>query len=140
VQLSSTINPLSDSVDATSPSFISIHVPPTEYLLGVADLTGELMRLAINSVGQGSDLSAPFRLCAFLADLQAAFSSLGSASCRDLGRKLAVMRQSQRKVEAACYALRVRGSEMPRHLIADALSHARCYEGLEENQDGTHLD
>ena len=37
---------------------LSVHVPPSEYMLGVADFTGELMRMAINSVGLG-DLETP---------------------------------------------------------------------------------
>lgn len=35
-----------------------VRVPPTEYMLGLADFTGELMRMSINSVGSG-DLDTP---------------------------------------------------------------------------------
>ena len=41
-----------------TPRQICVHVPPSEYMLGVADFTGELMRMAINSVGVG-DLETP---------------------------------------------------------------------------------
>ncbi len=32
---------------------LNVHIPVYEYLLGIADLTGELMRLCINAVGRG---------------------------------------------------------------------------------------
>lgn len=32
---------------------LKVHIPVYEYLLGIADLTGELMRLCINAVGRG---------------------------------------------------------------------------------------
>jgi len=99
---------------------LSVHVPPMEYVLGLADLTGELMRLAIGSIGRG-DVVAPFELCQFIQSIYTAFLSFGSRS-RDLLSKFAVLRQSMRKVEDACYALQVRGSEMPKHLLADVVS------------------
>ena len=37
---------------------VEVPIPPSEYMLGVADFTGELMRMAINSVGAG-DLETP---------------------------------------------------------------------------------
>jgi len=118
-------NLLTDAtVDTERQQRLFVHVPPIEYLMGIADLTGELMRLAINSVGHGGDLNTPFDICRFLRDLQTAFTSLGNISARDLWRKVSVMRQSERKVQAACYALRVRGSEVLRHLLADSLNHA----------------
>lgn len=44
--------------DMKSERLISVHIPSTEYMLGVGDFTGELMRMAINSVGAG-DLEKP---------------------------------------------------------------------------------
>lgn len=35
-----------------------LKITPVDYLLGVADLTGELMRMCINSVGNG-DIATP---------------------------------------------------------------------------------
>ncbi|XP_048240860.1 translin-associated protein X-like [Haliotis rufescens] len=99
---------------------VRVHVPPLEYMLGVADLTGELMRLTINSVGAG-DLQLPFKVCAFMRRIHDAFLSYGNVS-RELNRKMSTLRQSLHKVENACYTIQVRGSEIPKHLIADVLS------------------
>lgn len=92
-----------------------MHVPPQEYVLGVADLTGELMRLAINSVANG-DLAKPRELCALMRTIYDSFISFGNAS-RDISQKARVLKQSLLKVENACYNLQVRGSEMPTHQL-----------------------
>lgn len=108
-----------DDVGSVSPK-LCVPVPPLEYFLGVADLTGELMRLAINSVGNG-DLDTPVEVCQFLRELELAFTSLGNTS-REIGRKIYTLRQSLRKVETACYTLQVRGSEIPKHMLVDVLA------------------
>ena len=99
---------------------MQVHVPPTHYLLGIADLTGELMRMAIHSIGQG-DFELPFEHCRFMRVIHDAFVSFGSVD-RELSRKVHVLRQSLQKVETACYTLQVRGSEIPKHMLAEALS------------------
>ena len=38
---------------------------------------------------------------------------------RDFGQKLWTLKQSCKKVEAACYAISVRGSEIPKNHLAD---------------------
>jgi len=58
----------------------------------------------------------------FLRALYDAFCALGRGAARDLGAKVRVMRQSLAKVENACYLLTLRGSELPRHMLADALA------------------
>ncbi|CAC5393733.1 Translin-associated protein X [Mytilus coruscus] len=99
---------------------VQVHVPPTEYILGLADLTGELMRLAVGSVGKG-DLDTPFQVRDFLQLMQSGFVSFGNCG-REIGRKLHTLRQSLQKVETACYTLQVRGSEIPKHMLVDVLS------------------
>lgn len=47
-----------ETVGCVEEKTVSVPVPPTEYMLGVADFTGELMKMAITSVGSG-DLSTP---------------------------------------------------------------------------------
>ena len=106
-------------VAVTSPK-LNVPIPPLEYFLGVTDLTGELMRLAINSVGNG-DLDTPVEVCKFLRVMELGFTSLGNAS-REITRKLYTLRQSLRKVETACYTIQVRGSEIPKHMLIDVLS------------------
>lgn len=41
---------------------------------------------------------------------------------RELRQKTRVLRQSLQKVETACYTLKVRGSEIPNHMLADVFS------------------
>jgi len=102
------------------PRDVQVHVPPTEYILGLADLTGELMRLAVSCVGKG-DLDTPFQVRDFLQLMQSGFVSFGYCG-REIGRKLHTLRQSLQKVETACYTLQVRGSEIPKHMLVDVLS------------------
>ncbi|KAH3848110.1 translin-associated protein X-like [Dreissena polymorpha] len=104
---------------------IQVFVPPSEYILGLADLTGEMMRRAINSVGDG-DLNRPFEICAVLQEVELAYSKL-THSNREVNRKLTVLRQSLRKVESACYTLKVRGSEIPKHMLVDVISKSNAY-------------
>ncbi|XP_064603440.1 translin-associated protein X-like isoform X2 [Liolophura sinensis] len=98
---------------------VSVFVSPVDYMLGIADLTGELMRIAINCIGSG-DITSPFKLCVFLRTVHRAFMSFENSS-RELSRKLTVLRQSLKKVETACYTLQVRGSEIPTHMLIDVL-------------------
>lgn len=112
------------SQDKITRTPIAVCVPPVEYLLGIADLTGELMRLAINSVGRDDGENLSSDVAQFIREIQTAFGNVPPSVNREIGHKLAVMRQSGRKVEAACYAIKVRGSEMPKHLLAGAINSA----------------
>lgn len=96
---------------------LKVPVPVYEYLLGIADLTGELMRLCINAVGRG-ETQLVFNTCSSLREVHEALSSLNLGFQRELKRKLQVSRQSLKKVETACYTVRVRGSEIPKELLA----------------------
>lgn len=89
-------------------------------MLGIADLTGEIMRLAINSVANG-DLEKPAELCKFMRVIYDAFVSFGSVG-RDMNQKARVLKQSLVKVENACYNLQVRGSEIPKHMLKDVFT------------------
>ncbi|EFX86564.1 hypothetical protein DAPPUDRAFT_307773 [Daphnia pulex] len=96
---------------------LKVPVPVYEYLLGIADLTGELMRLCINAVGRG-ETQLVFNTCMSLRKIHEALSSLNLGFQRELKRKLQVSRQSLQKVETACYTVQVRGSEIPKELLA----------------------
>ncbi|KAM6916201.1 translin-associated protein X [Xenentodon cancila] len=97
---------------------LTFHVTPSDYLLGIADLTGELMRMCISSVGNG-DIDTPFQLSQFLRQIHDGFSYIGNTGPYEVSKKLHTLRQSLSKVEDACYTLRVRGSEIPKHMLAD---------------------
>ena len=88
-----------------------------EFMLGVADLTGELMRTAIMSVGEG-DLDYLMKICDFMRIIHDAFLSYGNTA-RELSKKMWTLKQSLEKVENAAYTLKVRGSEIPKHMLAD---------------------
>lgn len=111
------------SADTLQPGaqVLTFQVTPSDYLLGVADLTGELMRMCISSVGNG-DIDTPFQLSQFLRQIHDGFSYIGNTGPYEVSKKLHTLRQSLGKVEDACYALRVRGSEIPKHMLADVFS------------------
>uniref|UniRef100_A0A9L0TPT2 Translin-associated protein X n=2 Tax=Equus caballus TaxID=9796 RepID=A0A9L0TPT2_HORSE len=98
-----------------------LKITPVDYLLGVADLTGELMRMCINSVGNG-DIDTPFEVSQFLRHVYDGFSFIGNTGPYEVSKKLYTLKQSLAKVENACYALKVRGSEIPKHMLADVFS------------------
>ncbi|XP_029464507.1 translin-associated protein X [Rhinatrema bivittatum] len=96
----------------------SLQVTPVDYLLGVADLTGELMRMCIGGIGNG-DIEIPFELSQFLRQIYDGFSYIGNTGPYEISKKLYTLKQSLSKVENACYTLKVRGSEIPKHMLAD---------------------
>jgi len=116
--------PCEDSADLT------LNLPMTEFYLGIADLTGELMRLCIMSTSRG-DLNTPFEVAQFLRQIYTGFLIIGNQGPREMGRKFNVLKSSLEKVERACYTLRVRGSEIPSHMLAAVFSDQDRDEGFE---------
>ncbi|KAL0983656.1 hypothetical protein UPYG_G00130860 [Umbra pygmaea] len=112
---------LDDQQPIGPPQVLTFQVTPTDYLLGVADLTGELMRMCISSVGNG-DIDTPFQVSMFLRQIHDGFSYIGNTGPYEVSKKLHTLRQSLAKVEDACYTLKVRGSEIPKHMLADVFS------------------
>ncbi|XP_073821202.1 translin associated factor X [Musca autumnalis] len=88
----------------------SFFVDPTEYILGVSDLTGELMRRCINSLGSG-ETDTCLSCCKVLQKFFTGYISLNVHRCRELSRKIYTMRQSVLKAENVCYNVKVRGGE-----------------------------
>ncbi|GAA99703.1 uncharacterized protein L969DRAFT_89557 [Mixia osmundae IAM 14324] len=88
----------------------SIRLTEADYLLGLADLTGELMRLGISSVGLSMHRNA-------LAEAELAVRALKNATeplaahVPHMYRKLSVTGQSLRKLEDARYTLALRAKE-----------------------------
>ncbi|RUS89673.1 hypothetical protein EGW08_002594 [Elysia chlorotica] len=114
-------HPINDESSQTK-SQVIIPIPPSEYMLGVADFTGELMRMAINCVG-ARDLETPSVVLDLMRVINSAFTNFGNIP-RELRQKTRVLTQSLQKVERACYTLRVRGSEIPTHMLADVFTTA----------------
>lgn len=116
---------------------LTIEVTDEDYLLGIADLTGELMRLAINTLGQsmvavpqpqGSEIwSLPTpeervqQILSFLRDIKSGFDSLSLTKSSPIMKKMAVLRQSLNKIEMALYNVRVRGAEYPPEMMRQLL-------------------
>lgn len=99
---------------------LSVPLSQSDFILGIADLTGELMRMCINSIGWG-DLLVPSQLCEILQDLQLAYKTHCSTAGGEMGRKMQTLKQSVSKVENACYTVKVRGSEIPKHMLVDSV-------------------
>lgn len=127
-----------DEVRAWLPVEIGRVVSEEDYLLGLFDFTGEVMRFAVTSLGvsvdhehgqeqeqgqgQGQERMLPSSQADIVVDLRAMRASLemlsvprrhSHAMIRDMGKKVEVMQNSVEKVERAAYGILVRGSERP---------------------------
>ncbi|KUM56531.1 hypothetical protein ACN42_g10680 [Penicillium freii] len=119
----------------------SAHMPPQilvseeDYLMGLYDLTGEMMRFAVLSLSsenataiqttentateseQSTVASSQGGIVVDLRAMRAGFEALSvpprHSMFRDMGKKLEVMQNSVEKVERAAYGIVVRGSERP---------------------------
>eukprot|EP01117_Protostelium_nocturnum_P009569 TRINITY_DN3414_c0_g1_i1.p1 TRINITY_DN3414_c0_g1~~TRINITY_DN3414_c0_g1_i1.p1 ORF type:complete len:102 (-),score=33.43 TRINITY_DN3414_c0_g1_i1:93-398(-) len=87
----------------------------TDYLLGVADLTGELMRVCINCVAVGKENRVQ-KTSGFIRDIYDVFCRL-KVDDREIPKKLEVMKASLQKVEQVCFNMALRGSEYPKEMI-----------------------
>jgi len=136
--LTSIVNDLSLSEEPTI--LISVTVPQSEYILGLADLTGELMRNAINSLGSGN-MDVCFTLLDILQNMSDGFSRIPRHEApKDFGQKVYTLKQSCKKVENACYAISVRGSEIPKNHLADIFSQRREDDRMEDGPCGGEGD
>lgn len=99
---------------------MAVSVPPVEFLLGIADTTGEIMRLCINAAAKATTPSSKnqvFKLCAFIRVLYEMFTTFQSIvtdpyARKNLHAKLDVMKSSLQKVEECSYQLGIRDSEL----------------------------
>lgn len=125
-----------------------------DYVLGIYDMTGELMRFAITAMAMNGALPAPApaataegndamdvdaasasaanrNILTDLRHLRSALESLNTNGTgpfgKDCDKKADVMRQSVEKVERALYGLTVRGAERPKGWMPD-LSESRAVE------------
>jgi len=110
--------------DGTIIEHLQLSVTMSDYVLGIADLTGELMRFATNASSIGNRTVA-FEVKKFLQDLLAQFLALQHyehrcASIRkDLCNKISIMQTSCYKVEMLCFKLTLQDKEQlfaPIHL------------------------
>lgn len=111
-----------------------IELSAEDYLLGIFDMTGELMRFAITTMATGGALPGVTSENAgstvsernVLHDLRALRSALESLNAgqgpfaKEAEKKMDVMKTSVEKVERSLYGLVVRGAERPKGWLPDA--------------------
>ncbi|XP_073135047.1 uncharacterized protein [Henckelia pumila] len=107
-------------LNAINASLISLSDPTVEplkinvldYFLGVADLTGELMRLAIGRISDG-ELDFAIKICMFVREIYRELMLIAPKmdNSSDMKTKMDTMLQSVMKIENACFSVHVRGSE-----------------------------
>ncbi|KAM0485149.1 hypothetical protein ACHAPX_001127 [Trichoderma viride] len=94
---------------------------PHDYMYGLFDLFGELMRFATVTTAQTGELVGDYErnILSDLQELGCSFEMLPQVPTKDFRSKMEVMRQSINKVEKLGYGLVVRGSERPKGWVPD---------------------
>ncbi|KAF9821824.1 hypothetical protein IEO21_00254 [Rhodonia placenta] len=112
-------------------------LPMEDYLLGLADLTGELMRYAISSISRRGGRSKASEVCVFVRGLTIDFEVF-IPSFRELRKKQQVTSQSLEKIEDVAYAIAVRSSEydLPPELLDDIVDRTVSTTAYGGNGDG----
>ncbi|KAK6450593.1 hypothetical protein FP744_10006843 [Trichoderma asperellum] len=98
-----------------------IMLTPHDYMYGLFDLFGELMRFATVTTAQTGELVGDYErnILSDIQELGCAFEMLPQVPTKDFRSKMEVMRQSINKVEKLGYGLVVRGSERPKGWVPD---------------------
>merc|ERR1719171_2303654 len=76
---------------------------PTDYLAGLADLTGEIMRMCISFCSKG-DNETGFLLRELLYEVNAGLTTL-NVQCKGMPQKIEVMLNSLKKCEQSNYTI-----------------------------------
>ena len=111
------IMPYNEAQD-TIPS--GIELTYEDYILGLFDMTGELMKISITSIATNGKLPGRTGGASVLTDMQIMRSSMelvdagGGPFGKDFEQKLKTTRQSVEKVENSVYSMAVRGNERPK--------------------------
>ena len=102
-----------------------VQLSPHDYMYGVFDLFGELMRFATVTTAQtgrlagGGEAQGGRNILGDIHELGCAYEMLPEVPTRDYRNKMEAMRQSVTKVEKLGYGLVVRGSERPKGWVPD---------------------
>ncbi|KAF8213435.1 Translin [Mycena galopus ATCC 62051] len=109
----------------------------SDYLLGLSDLTGELMRFAISNIARRGGRPRASQVCAFVRGCKSDFERF-TPHVRDLSKKQSVTASSLEKIEAAAYAVAVRGSEydLPQEMLDDLVAQATNRFNIREREEG----
>ncbi|KAL4068281.1 Translin [Scleroderma yunnanense] len=100
-------------------------LPVEDYLLGLSDLTGELMRLAISGIARKGGHDRAREICTFVRQCKAELDKY-TPFVKELRKKQVVTAQSLEKIENAVYAIVVRSSEydLAPEIIDDIISQS----------------
>ncbi|KYM96461.1 Translin-associated protein X [Cyphomyrmex costatus] len=130
-----TISSPTDSLEQSTSKTVQVMVTPTDFILGIADLTGELMRKCINNLAIG-DVNSCYQTCNFVRKIYIAFLGYtGVVHNNEVNKKIITLKRSLTKMENACYTIKVRGSEIPKHMLAD-MAIAATEEYATEDDEG----
>lgn len=97
---------------------ISTPLNPTDFILGLCDVSGEVMRKCINNLGSGQ-IQGCFETCDFVRNLYCGFNSAGLYRIKNMSQKASTLMQNLLKMEKICYNIQVRGSELPQHSLSN---------------------
>lgn len=108
-----------DETQAAVPADVALTMH--DYLFGIFDLFGEMMRFATVTTAQTGELQGGEgrTILKDMQDLGCSFEMLREIPTKDYRGKMEVMRQSVKKVEKLGYGLVVRGSERPKGWLPD---------------------
>jgi hypothetical protein len=118
--------------EAKKPLPGSIDLTGDDYVLGIFDLVGELMRFAITTMATTGSLPGSKNgngeerdILMDLRSLRTGFQALDTTSCggtglgKDVEKKMEVMKTCVEKVETAVYGMIIRGRERPKGWVPD---------------------
>jgi predicted translin family RNA/ssDNA-binding protein len=118
----------------------TIDLTGDDYVLGIFDLVGELMRFAITTMAtsgslpgskDGEDAVDERDILMDLRSLRTSFEALDTISCggtglgKDVEKKMEVMKTCVEKVETAVYGMIIRGRERPKGWMPDTNAYDR---------------
>ena len=105
-----------------------VQLTPHDYMYGVFDLFGELMRFATVTTAQTGELvggkGSGRNILGDIHELSCSYEMLPEVPTRDYRSKMEAMRQSVKKVEKLGYGLVVRGTERPKGWVPDMKDEA----------------
>ncbi|KAH8144429.1 uncharacterized protein LAJ45_11597 [Morchella importuna] len=99
-----------------------IEITPADYILGIFDLVGEIMRFGITMIATRGDVS---KLLRDIRELRMQFEALdtsvggGGLLGKEVSKKMGVMQTCVEKVETAVCGFIVRGSERPKGWVPE---------------------
>lgn len=125
VEKVATLSKSPDQMDVQDAAHPSVLVTEQDYLMGIFDLSGEMMRFATTSAALNGSLDGPGpgpgarTIVADMQELGSVFEILPQQYGKSYAMKLDTLRQSVLKVEKLGYGLKVRGSERPAGWMPD---------------------